>query len=76
MSQESRDINEYFKTALKNEADDLLEKLNLTELQEKIFKMRYIQRKDITFIADELGWSYPKINKELVAIRRKLARTL
>lgn len=76
MSQLVRQINSFFRTAIKSDIEDLHEELLLSDRQEKIFRMYYIRRLDLDFIASELGVSSVVINKELKTIRKKLAKSL
>ena len=76
MSEAVRKVNGFFKTALKDEIDELHEKLSLTERQERIFAMFYIKRHDLNFIADTLNVCPQVIGNELRAIRRKLVRLM
>lgn len=74
MSEAVRKVNGFFKTALKDEMDELHEKLSLTERQERIFILFYLKRHDLNFIADTLNVCPQVIGNELRAIRRKLVR--
>ena len=76
MSELVRQINRFFRTAIKSDIEDLHEELLLSDRQEKIFRMYYIRRLDLDFIASELGVSSVVINKELKTIRKKLAKAL
>ena len=76
INQDIRKINAFFKTAIKPEIDDIVKELSLTELQLTIFYMRYIQRQNINFIADNLLFSKDKINNELAVIRKKILKVL
>ena len=50
--------------------------LLLSDRQERIFRMYYIRRLDIGFIADDIGISIDVVNRELKTIRRKLLKAL
>ena len=52
------------------------EVLLLSDRQERIFRMYYIRRLDINFIADELGICVDVVNRELKTIRRKVLKAL
>jgi len=71
-----RRINEYFRTALRRDVECLEHELLITDEQAEILRMFYVQGKNVNLIADMLGWSANKINKELAAIRRKLERII
>lgn len=76
MSKLVKFINEFFKTALKKDVDDIKEKIILTERQEKIFEMYYIKKQNVNFIADTLFVCPMVINKELKIIREKIIKVL
>lgn len=76
MSKEVKEINKFFKTAIKSDIDEISPKLLLTERQETIFNMYYIKDKDINFIADTLGVCNVVISNELKVVRKKLAKVL
>lgn len=76
MSQSVRQINDFFKTAVKSDLDNVSEELLLSDRQEQIFRMFYIRRLDINFIADTLGVCPLVISNELKTIRKKLVKVL
>lgn len=76
MSERVKNINNFFKTSLRTDIDDLLSKLALSDRQIKIFEMFYIQKKDIPFIADTIGVCEAVVNRELKKIRLKIAKAL
>ena len=76
MSQSVRQINDFFKTAVKRDLDNVSEELLLSDRQEQIFRMFYIRRLDINFIADSLGVCPLVISNELKTIRKKLVKVL
>lgn len=76
MSQSLKDINSFFKTAVKSDLDGLKDNLLLSDRQDKIFHMYYIRRLDLNFIADELGVCPLVISNELKIIRKKLVKVL
>ena len=76
MSESVKAINSFFRTAIKSEVDQLQEVLLLSDRQERIFRMYYIRKLDINFIADELGICSDVVNRELKTIRRKVLKAL
>ncbi len=76
MSETVKRVNGFFRTALKEEIDELHDRLSLTERQERIFSLFYIKRHDLNFIADTLNVCPQVIGNELRAIRRKLIRLM
>lgn len=76
MSAITKRINEFFRGALKKDIDFIQSEIILSERQEKIFQMFYIQKKDIGFIADSLCVCRMVVNNELKIIREKISRIL
>ena len=76
MSAITRKINSFFRGALRKDIDNIRNEILLSERQEKIFTMFYIQKKDIGFIADTLCVCRMVINNELKIIRGKVAKIL
>lgn len=76
MSKQSKGINSFFSLADRNEINDVLSRIILTERQHTIFEMKYIKGKDINFIADTIGLSSYAVDKELRKIRAKIAKAL
>lgn len=76
MSQLVKDINEYFRNALKIEIDHMAEQLALSDKQYEIFYRYYVRKQNVDLIADELFKSPDSIMKELKFIRKKIARFL
>ena len=76
MSQSVKRINEFFKTAIKSDLDEVKPNLLLSDRQDKIFHMYYIRKLDLNFIADELGVCPLVISNELKVIRKKLVKAL
>jgi len=56
--------------------NEVEKQLILTDRQQEIFKMFYLQKKNINYIADILCVSPMVINNELKIIRMKLAKVL
>jgi len=69
-------INSFFAGADKADVDHIKEKIILTDRQDTIFQMFYIQGRDINFIADSLYISASVVNRELRRIRDKILRIL
>ena len=66
-------INSWFNTATREDVNNLLSKIVLSERQQKVFKMFYLKRKCIWFIADTLCCSSSVISEELNVIRKKIS---
>ena len=76
MSTKVKAVNVFFKTAIKSDVDKIKSDIILTDRQETIFNMFYIQRKDRLFIADTLCISPAVVDRELRRIRDKILRIL
>lgn len=67
-----RAVNGWFRLAKKSDIDNVLSEIILSERQEKIFRMFYLKKQDINFIADTLFVSPTVVSVELKAIRDKV----
>ena len=67
-----RRINHWFSKATREDVNNLLSKIILSERQTRIFEMFYLKRQTIGYIADYLGTSQPVICRELSVIRDKI----
>lgn len=76
MSQDSIKVNAYFRTAVKKEIDYLKENLVLSEKQNKVFDMYYLDRQCIDYIADSLNSSRSAISNELKIIRDRIMKLI
>lgn len=76
MSKIVRKINKFFQTAIKKDVLYIKDELILTERQNKIFDLFYIQKKQIDFIADEFCVCPQVIHKELKNIRNKIIQII
>lgn len=70
------EINNFFKTAVKNDVEEVRGKIILSERQEFIFDHYYLKKQNVNFIADSLFISPEVINRELRIIREKIAKIL
>ena len=76
MSELSKKINQFFRYATKSELNNIKNEVYLTEDLEKVFRMFYIEKKDINYIADTMHCSRAKIDSDLRLIRRKLNKLI
>lgn len=76
MSELSKQINRFFESSTKKEAENLLENMLLSEHLKKVFSLKYLQNKDIDYIAYITGYSRAKINNDLARIRKKIAKAI
>lgn len=72
MSDISRAVNAFFEDAVQKDVEGLPRDLLLSERQERVFRMFYLERHDINFIADTVGCCSRVVQRDLRAIRRKL----
>ena len=76
MSELSRKVNEFFNFTPKSEVNKVKDNINLTEHQKQVLEMKYIQGKDIDYIAYVTGYSKNKINADLRKIRKKIEKLI
>jgi len=72
VSDTSRAVSAFFRTAVKRDVDGLEENLLLSERQKNIYRMYYLEKHDICFVADTVGCCERVVKKELRTIRRKI----
>lgn len=76
MSELSKRVNRYFDDVTKPELNTLLENIMVDDHLRKVLLMRYVENKDINFIAYSTGYSKGKIEADLRKIRKKIARLI
>ena len=76
MSYLSKRINEFFKSATRNEVKHIKDNIYISEHLEKVFDMFYIQKLDINYIAYKTGYSRAKIEADLRLLRSKINKLL
>lgn len=76
MSDLVKRINLYFKYAVKSDIDKIKANVVFSERQKKVFEMFYIQKHDISFIADKLNSSYSVIKSEIQSVREKIYQVI
>ena len=72
MSDTVRKVNAFIRDAAKSDIDRIKENVIFSERQEKIFKMYYLKKQDIGFIADRICVSGSVIKRELRTMRNKM----
>ncbi len=74
MNEESkpRKVNRFFRHAVKRDIEGLEEQLLLTDRQYKIYRLFYLEHKDLNFISDCVYISPSAVEKELRLIREKI----
>ncbi|MBQ7746005.1 MAG: hypothetical protein IJT92_00910 [Spirochaetia bacterium] len=76
MAEEVRRVNDFFRSAIKADVEEVKEKILLSDRQEEIFNRYYIRRQDVNLIADTLGVCSYVVNAELKTIRKKLIKII
>ena len=76
MSELSRQVNKFFNEASKNEVENLIDNILMTDHLKRVFEMKYIEGKDINFIAYKTGYSKGKIEADLRKIRKKISKII
>lgn len=76
MSELTKKINQFFRLATKKEVQEIKDKIYISEHLEQVFKLYYIEKKNISYIADVTGYSVTKINNDLVLLREKINKLL
>lgn len=74
MSELSKRTNEFFSNITQPELDELLKTIILNPHLKQVLEMRYIDGKDINYIAYETGYSKSKIEADLRKIRKKISK--
>lgn len=76
MSELSKRVNEFFKSATRAEVKQIKDNIYISEHLNEVFEMFYIQKKDINFIAYTTGYSRGKIEADLRLLRSKLNKLI
>ena len=76
MSESVRQVNSFFRTAVRSDVDEVLDKIVLSDRQKTIFTLFYLRKLDVGFISDTIGLSPDAINKELRIIRKKIVKVI
>lgn len=76
MSEITKKINRFFKTAVKSDVDRIESGVVFTDRQRQIYTMFYLKRQDINFIADTLCVCPDVVNAELRTIRQKMVKVM
>lgn len=69
-----QDINKFFRTIIKSEYESIKEELLLNDIEQDIFRLKYINKKTNKEIAELLNKTPSFITKRLVIIREKLIK--
>lgn len=76
MSELSKKVNQFFNFTPKSEIEKVKNNLVVSEHLMKVLEMRYMQGKDIDYIAYVTGYSRGKIEADLRKIRKKVEKLI
>lgn len=76
MSELTKKINSFFRLATRKEVQEVKDKIYISEHLEEVFRMYYIERKSIGYIADITGYDISKINRDLRLLREKISKII
>jgi len=76
MSELTKKINQFFRLATRKEVQEIKDKIYISDHLEEVFRMYYIEKKNIGYIADVTGYGVTKINNDLRLLREKINRLL
>ena len=76
MSELSKKVNQFFNFTPKSEIEKVKSNMVISEHLLKVLDMRYIQGKDIDYIAYKTGYSRGKIEADLRKIRKKIEKLI
>ena len=76
MSELTKKINNFFRLATRKEVQEVKDKIYISEHLEEVFRMYYIERKSIGYIADTTGYGERKIQADLKLLRTKISKIL
>ena len=72
MSDNVRAVNTFFKNATKEDVENIMDSILLSDRQGEIFSMFYVKKLDAGHIAEKFNVTEYVIYKELVSIRSKV----
>ena len=72
MSELSKRINEFFNFTPKSEINKVKDNIVISEHLKRVLEMRYIEGRDIDYIAFKTGYSRGKIESDLRKLRKKI----
>lgn len=76
MSELSKKVNAFFNFTPKSEIEKVKNDMLISEHLLEVLQMRYIEGKDIEFIAYKTGYSRGKIEADLRKIRKKMEKLI
>lgn len=72
MSELSKRVNKFFNFTPKSEIDKVKENIVISEHLKQVLEMRYLEGRDIEYIAFKTGYSRSKIESDLRKLRKKI----
>lgn len=72
MSELSRKVNQFFNFTPKSEINKVKDNIIISDHLKRVLEMRYIEGKDIDYIAFKTGYSRGKIEADLRKLRKKI----
>ena len=72
MSELSKRVNQFFNFTPKSEIDKVRNNIIISDHLKTVLEMKYIQGKDIDYIAFKTGYSRGKIESDLRKLRKKI----
>jgi DNA-directed RNA polymerase specialized sigma24 family protein len=76
MSELSKKVNQFFNFTPKSEIDKVTDNLIISPHLKQVLEMRYIEGKDIEYIAFKTGYSRGKIESDLRKLRKKIEKLI
>lgn len=72
MSELSKRVNQFFNFTPKSEVNKIKDNIIISEHLKQVLEMRYIEGRDIEYIAYKTGYSRSKIEADLRKLRKKI----
>lgn len=72
MSELSKRVNQFFNFTPKSEVNKVKDNMIISEHLKQVLEMRYIEGRDIEYIAYKTGYSRSKIEADLRKLRKKI----
>lgn len=76
MSELSKKVNQFFNFTPKSQINKIKDDMIISEHLKQVLEMKYIEGKDIDYIAFKTGYSRGKIEADLRKIRKKIEKLI
>ena len=76
MKELTRKVNNFFRLATRKEVQEVKDKIYVADEIEQVFRLFYIEKKSISYIADTIGCDVSTINRYLRLLREKIYKIL